>query len=295
MNDHHASNSSTVAAPTAKGSQQFEARAPAGRARILLVDDEASILASLQRVLRRERYDLVTAQCVTEARRCIKGTEFDLIVSDHRMPDGTGIELLEQVRRDWPETIRIILSGYSEVGVLIKAINEGAIYKYLTKPWDDEELRINIRHALEQRELANENRRLAAEVRMQNQQLVELNEQLRQRASDAQIGLNMAQLLIDSVRVGLIVVDESGLIVHMNSHAWLIMSGESRDLIGVRARDVLPIPEQTRLEGPLAEAGEAYSSWGSFIIRQHKIQWRLSPLCQEERFIGRVLMLWEAP
>ena len=146
------------------------------RHRVLLVDDDESILRALKRLLRREPYEVVATASPRDALRMFEEQPAGLVVSEQRMMEMTGTDFLQEVRRRWPETIRIILSGYPDVNAARDAINSGAVYKYLTKPWDDEEIKLEIRRALEQYDLAVEDRRLAAG--------------LDQRARDAAAGLS---------------------------------------------------------------------------------------------------------
>ena len=96
-----------------------------------------------------------------DALRMMEAQPFQLVISDQCMPAMTGLELLTEVRRRWPDTIRIILSGYTEVNTILAAINETAIFKFITKPWNDEEIKLNIVQALEQYELEAKYRRMA--------------------------------------------------------------------------------------------------------------------------------------
>jgi diguanylate cyclase (GGDEF)-like protein/PAS domain S-box-containing protein len=114
---------------------------------LLLVDDEANILNALTRALRRDGYRILTATCAEEALDLLAREEVHVIVSDQRMPGMSGTELLSKVKGMHPETVRIVLSGYTDLGAVTKAINQGAIYKFLTKPWNDEELRLQIQDA----------------------------------------------------------------------------------------------------------------------------------------------------
>jgi diguanylate cyclase (GGDEF)-like protein/PAS domain S-box-containing protein len=115
--------------------------------RLLLVDDETNILNALNRALRRDGYRILTATCAEEALEILGREEIDVIVSDQRMPGMTGTELLSRVKEMYPDIVRIVLSGYTDLAAITNAINEGAIYKFLTKPWTDEELRTQIRDA----------------------------------------------------------------------------------------------------------------------------------------------------
>jgi diguanylate cyclase (GGDEF)-like protein/PAS domain S-box-containing protein len=108
---------------------------------LLIVDDEPYVLTSLNRTLRNQGYRILTAGSAEEAFRLLAGTRVQVILSDQRMPVMSGTEFLKQVRTLYPETIRMVISGYTDLKTVTNAINEGAIYKFLTKPWDDEQLR----------------------------------------------------------------------------------------------------------------------------------------------------------
>jgi DNA-binding NtrC family response regulator len=101
-----------------------------------------------------------------------------VIITDQRMPGMTGVELLRRAKTLYPDTIRMVLSGYTELQSVTDAINEGAVYRFLTKPWDDEQLREQVRKAFEVRDLSEENRDLDAKIRTTNQELVAANRRL---------------------------------------------------------------------------------------------------------------------
>lgn len=147
-------------------------------ANLLLVDDEENILRSLQRVLRKEPYAVRTATSGEEALALLNDQKFDLVISDSRMPGMDGPTLLSEIKKKWPWCIRILLTGYADINSTIKAINDGQIYRYISKPWDDEELKLVIRQALAFQ--YSERRRLALEklTRKQNKELQALNASL---------------------------------------------------------------------------------------------------------------------
>ncbi|WP_407279828.1 EAL domain-containing protein [Aromatoleum evansii] len=115
---------------------------------VLLVDDEASILSALRRTLRREGYDILAANSAEEGFSMLAKHNVKVIVSDQRMPGMSGTEFLARVKTLYPRTVRMVLSGYSEISAVTDAINRGAIYRFLAKPWDDEQLKEEIRAAL---------------------------------------------------------------------------------------------------------------------------------------------------
>lgn len=102
---------------------------------LLLVDDEENITRSLLRLLRQDKYKIFTADCGKQGLEILKSNEIGVILSDQRMPEMNGTEFLSQVSKLYPDTIRMVLSGYTDLQTVTNAINEGKIYKFLTKPW----------------------------------------------------------------------------------------------------------------------------------------------------------------
>ena len=154
------------------------------QATLLLVDDEASILSSLRRLLRPAGYTIHMAESGAAGLDILEREPIDLVVSDMRMPEMNGAQFLEQVRKRWPDTMRILLTGYADVGSTIEAINRGEIYRYISKPWDDNQLVLIIRDALESSRLRKENKRLLALTTAQNQELAQLNAGLEQKVAE---------------------------------------------------------------------------------------------------------------
>ncbi|ABB33684.2 response regulator receiver modulated metal dependent phosphohydrolase [Geobacter metallireducens RCH3] len=150
--------------------------------RVLFVDDEENMLKSLSRVFMDEEFEVITAPSAREGLRILMETEdVGVIVSDQRMPEITGVQFLAQVREMFPETLRIMLTGYADISATVDAINRGGAYRYITKPWNDEELVQIIRDAVNQYRLVQENRRLTEIVNKQNEELKEWNENLKVR------------------------------------------------------------------------------------------------------------------
>jgi response regulator RpfG family c-di-GMP phosphodiesterase len=147
-------------------------------ATLLFVDDEANILSALKRLFRPHGYRIFTAGGGAEGLEIMARESVDLVVSDMRMPEMNGAQFLEQVRLNWPETVRILLTGYAEIGATIDAINKGQIYRYISKPWEDNDIVIAVQHALERKLLQREKQRLELLTKKQNEELRELNESL---------------------------------------------------------------------------------------------------------------------
>jgi response regulator RpfG family c-di-GMP phosphodiesterase len=150
-------------------------------ARLLLVDDEPGILSSLRRLLRPAGYRIHTAESGQAGLDILAREPIDLIISDMRMPEMDGAAFLAQVREHWPASTRILLTGHADMSSTIAAINCGEIFRYIPKPWNDAELLLVVRDALERQRLRNENASLLALTQAQNDQLKEFNSSLEDR------------------------------------------------------------------------------------------------------------------
>lgn len=143
---------------------------------ILFVDDEESILSSLLRLFRKEDYEIFTATGGREGLKIIEENEISLIISDHRMPVMTGVEFLSEVKEISPDTIRIMLTGYADLEAAVAAINKGEVYRFISKPWNDEELLLTVRQSIEYRDLMMMNSKLTRTVRRQSHILDKLED-----------------------------------------------------------------------------------------------------------------------
>lgn len=150
-------------------------------ATILFVDDEANILSSLKRLFRPLGYRIFTAESGAQGLEIMDRETIDLVVSDMRMPEMNGTQFLEKVRERWPDTIRILLTGFAEIGATIDAINKGQIYRYISKPWEDINITLTIKHALQQKMLEREKQRLEELTHKQNEELKDLNAHLEEK------------------------------------------------------------------------------------------------------------------
>jgi len=148
---------------------------PPVKATLLFVDDESNILSSLKRLFRPLGYHIYTATSGAEGLDLLAREPVDLIVSDMRMPEMDGAAFLEQAAEQWPNSVRILLTGYADLGSTITAVNQGQIYRYISKPWEDHELTLAVQQALEFKQLENEKVRLEALTHQQNVELTELN------------------------------------------------------------------------------------------------------------------------
>jgi response regulator RpfG family c-di-GMP phosphodiesterase len=145
---------------------------------VLCVDDEKNILGSLKRLLRKEDYRILTASSGEEGLKVLEENDVQMVISDQRMPEMSGTEFLAALKTKYPDVIRIILSGYTDVDSITESINRGHIYKFLLKPWNDQNLKLEIKQALEQYDLIQANKKLDEKVMKQNNELKEINENL---------------------------------------------------------------------------------------------------------------------
>ena len=137
---------------------------------ILYVDDEQDNLTVFNSAFRRE-YEVHLAGSGQEGLEILKAHEIQVIITDQRMPEMTGIQFLEKIIPDYPDCIRMILTGFSDIEAIIQAINTGRVYRYITKPWSKEELKINIDKAIETYQLRRHNRQLIEDLKEANQTL----------------------------------------------------------------------------------------------------------------------------
>ena len=140
------------------------------RISVLYVDDEQHNLNSFKAIFRRE-FDVHTAISGKEGLQVLRDNTIHVIITDQRMPEQTGVEFLETVIPEFPDPVRILLTGYTDIQAVIDAINKGKIYYYLTKPWDEQQLLVVIKNAYEIFKLREENKRLLDELSRTNRQL----------------------------------------------------------------------------------------------------------------------------
>jgi len=147
------------------------------RIKILLVDDEENVRNALKRVLRREGYDVLTAGSGAEGLDVIQKFKPDVVISDFLMPEMNGIEFLKKTREMLPEMVRIILTAHADLQMALQSINEAGVYRLLTKPWDDVELKILLHQINEYITVIKENSRLKAIVKSQEEILKKLEDE----------------------------------------------------------------------------------------------------------------------
>ena len=194
--------------------------------RILIVDDEVNIIRALKRLLRREGYEIKTAESGEEGLEILKKEQVDLIISDQRMPGMKGVEFLEHAQQICPQSVRMILSGYTDLQSVTEAVNRGHVFKFILKPWDDNELKDVIRQALAMARLRSENQALNQELRARNEQLQWLNAHLEEKVAARTRELELRntalenfQYILHEMPVGVLGVGDDGRIAFANTWA----------------------------------------------------------------------------
>jgi FixJ family two-component response regulator len=216
---------------------------------LLLVDDEENITSALVRLLRRDGYNILRANSGADGLALLAQNEVGVIISDQRMPGMSGVEFLSKVREQYPDTVRIVLSGYTELNSVTDAINRGAVYKFLTKPWEDDLLRANVEEAFQRYEMRMENARLARELEDANEELTRINRELEQRVEEktreVMRNLNVLQIsqeVLEHLPVAVIGIGDDGIIAIANRSALRLFSKDgSRPLLGEVASEVIPV------------------------------------------------------
>ena len=164
---------------------------------LLFVDDEPGILSSLRRLFRPQGYRIYIAESGAAGLEILAKESIDLVISDMRMPEMDGATFLKEVRSRWPKVMRILLTGYADITSTVAAINHGEIYRYIAKPWDDNEIVTIVREALERMHLEKENQRLSALTLAQNDELKALNTSLEQKVAERTAELRQALAFVE--------------------------------------------------------------------------------------------------
>ena len=168
------------------------------RYRLLFVDDEPSIVKALSRVFSQENYEVITAWTAKEGLEKFATGTIHLVITDFMMPGMNGAQFLQEVKKRSPDTIRIMLTGHANTDAVMGAINEGAVYKFILKPWNDDDLRVTVALALEQFDLISRNRSLRAENDLKSKEITALSRLAATHRSRLGIMLHKKNLLTDT-------------------------------------------------------------------------------------------------
>ncbi len=254
--------------------------------RILFVDDESNILQSVRRLMRKVDVEIDTTISPEEALDLVERQRYAVVVSDQRMPRMGGVELLEHVRAISPDTVRIILTGYADVQASVDAINKGAVYRYLKKPWEDDDLRNTIKQGVDQYLLLQENRRLQDLTERQNEDLKDLNENLKQKVMERtwevlRLNQQLEGSFMGAIQAMARIGEMHSRVIGSHAKRVALLSVEIADQLGVAGRDLTQVEVAATLhdigktlinpvilkkpEGALDQAERA-------VMREHPIQ-----------------------
>jgi diguanylate cyclase (GGDEF)-like protein len=218
---------------------EVEHAADAEARTLLIVDDEPNVALALNRALRREGYRILIANGADEGFELLARNRVGVIISDQRMPVMNGTEFLRRVKDLYPHTVRMVLSGYTDLQSVTDAINQGDIYKFLTKPWEDKDLRDTLRDAFARQELAAENARLSAEISAANQLLEAALAAKSDQLDRGETVLKVAYEALAAIPVAVLGIDPAGMIALSNVASDALLGGGA-PLVGSFAEERLP-------------------------------------------------------
>ncbi len=241
---------------------------------LLLVDDDPNVLSSLKRLLRPDGYEISCAASGPEGLKLLEQHPVDIIVADQRMPGMSGVEFLREAKRLYPQTVRIVLSGHTELQSVTDAINEGAVYRFLTKPWDDDQLRGFIEQAFRHKELADENEQLNIKILTANQELAASNRQLQTVIDGNKLELTSGEQRLDIMHEALqkfpmpvLALDETGMVAFANEQAAELLP-EGGPCVGSELADW-----SAEFNTLLGDAVEASGLQGDICGNPYEVHW----------------------
>ncbi len=215
--------------------------------RILCVDDEKNVLKALERLFLDSDYEIITACSGDEGFEILKSTgPIQIVISDYRMPRMNGVEFLKEVCMHWPDTVRIVLSGYADTAAIVEAVNEGQIYKFIPKPWNDDEMKVTITNAVERYFLHRKNALLTEQLKTTNQELQTINANLEslveKRTSELifqNAVLQKSQNILDALPIAVIGIDPDGLMVLCNKNGIELFGKDGKNIVGMERTSLL--------------------------------------------------------
>lgn len=205
---------------------------------LLLIDDEKNILHSLKRLFRKEPFRVITASSGAEALEMMEQEDVAVILSDQRMPEMTGSELLNRIKQTHPNTVRLVMSGYTELESITSAINDGAVFKFLVKPWDDRKLVEQIHEAFSIHEFKVAKERQRESLRQTNLTLGHEVKARREESNAYQQGMMLAQSILEYIPAAVMGLDDAGTVVTANGRARELLAANG--LVGLPMEQVLP-------------------------------------------------------
>ena len=263
---------------------------------VLFVDDEENILQSLKRLLRKEGYRILTATCGSDGLDILKEHDVHLVVTDQRMPGMSGTEFLAKVKENYPEVIRIVLSGYTEVDSITESINKGHIYKFMLKPWNDQNVKLEIKQALEQYDLMQVNKTLHEKLIEKNEELEKINENLemlvKERTMAFQIqnqALELSRAILEDLPIPVMGISSEMMIVLINRQVETMSLNNHHIEIGKKLTDFFSSDVEEKIAGVLT--GDISDTLTGYRISNAAYDLNFIPLSGRFRGKGVVMTL----
>ncbi len=258
---------------------------------VLLVDDDKHILRSLRRVLRKEDYELLTAESGQEGLAILEKHHAQVVMTDQRMPEMTGVEFLQKVKELYPATVKVVISGFAEISHIVESINQGEIYRFIGKPWNDDELRATLRQCMEHYEILRMNRELMERTRSQNLELRNLNDNLESMVEERTRSLQLSQEILEKLPIPVVGVSREREIMLTNSAAKEFIPALHQMVPGSDIDRILP--EEAVDHVMRALEGEKQNGPVSFHWGEKLLSMRLQFLGPEEDYRGCILVFGE--
>lgn len=265
---------------------------------VLCVDDERQILSSLKRLFRREPFNLLTTTNCADGLELLEKNEVHLVISDQRMPQMSGIEFLSKVKEKHPDTIRIVLSGYTEVDTIRDAINRGNIYKFILKPWNDDDLKNEISKCLEKYDLIRANHELNRTIIDKNRQLEHINKNLEKCITDRtrelelrNAALELTRALFEGIPAAVAGLGMDYTIILINRQAQSLDMGGKTLIVGKSIFDYFPEQINTRVKQNIDAGSKTVSI-------EHRIGGKRRAMTfsrMDGRYSGRGIILFVHP
>ncbi len=216
--------------------------------KILCVDDEKNVLRALKRLFLDCDYEIITAASGSEGLETLKNIDtVQIVISDYRMPQMNGVDFLQEVYRNWPDTVRIVLSGFADMSAIVDAINEGHIYQFIQKPWDDDKLKATISKALDHYFMQQRMIGTEKELIKKHQELEDTNiykeKNVNEDTADMHAENNAftaTDNVFDTLPASIIGIDHEGTIIQCNRRGQEIISADKHNIIGTKRSDSLP-------------------------------------------------------
>jgi response regulator RpfG family c-di-GMP phosphodiesterase len=246
--------------------------------------------------LRKEGYRILTATCGNDGLDILKEHDVHLVVTDQRMPGMSGTEFLAKVKENYPEIIRIVLSGYTEVDSITESINKGHIYKFMLKPWNDQNVKLEIKQALEQYELMQVNKTLHEKLIEKNEELEKINENLemlvKERTKDFEIqnqALELSRAILEDLPIPVVGISSEMMIVLINRKVEKLSLNNNNIEVGKKLADFFSSDVEEKITNVLT-AG-TYDTLAGYRISEVTYDLSFIPLSGRFRGKGVVMTL----